>query len=255
VKPSVDRFQAQRQLGSMPTLDGEPIGPCAQILLARVPDPHRFGVAELDLEGRVIRLVEKPPVPPSDLALVGVYVFDATIHEAVRAIQPSARGELEITDALQWLIDHGHVVRSDLLDGWFIDTGKLTPLLEANRLVLETLERRVEGSVDAESQIDGRVVIEAGAVIERAHIRGPAIIGPRTRVVDSFIGPFTAIDHDCLIDHSEIEHSVILSDTQVIGAGRLEDSLLGRQVEVTRSERRPRATRLMVGDHCQIDLS
>jgi glucose-1-phosphate thymidylyltransferase len=255
VKPFVDRFQAQRRLAAAPTLDGETVGPCAQILLARVPDPHRFGVAELDGEGRVIRLVEKPPVPPSDLALVGVYVFDTTIHEAVRAIQPSARGELEITDALQWLIDHGHVVRSDLLEGWFIDTGKLTPLLEANRLVLETLERRVDGAVDAESQIDGRVVIEAGAVVERAHIRGPAIIGPRTRIVDSFIGPFTAIDHDCLIDHSEIEHSVILAHTQVIGAGRLEDSLLGRQVEVTRSERRPRATRLMVGDHCQIDLS
>jgi glucose-1-phosphate thymidylyltransferase len=255
VKPFVERFQHQRQQAAMPTLDGETVRPSAQILLARVPDPHRFGVAELDAEGRVIRLVEKPAVPPSDLALVGVYVFDTTIHEAVRAIQPSARGELEITDALQWLIDHGHVVRSDLLEGWFIDTGKLTPLLEANRLVLETLERRIDGEVDADSQIDGRVVIEAGAVVERAQIRGPAIIGARTRIVDSFIGPFTAIDHDCLIDHSEVEHSVILAHTQVVGAGRLEDSLLGRQVEVTRSERRPRATRLMVGDHCQIDLS
>jgi glucose-1-phosphate thymidylyltransferase len=255
VKPFVDRFQAQRQQAAMPTLDGETVAPAAQILLAQVPDPHRFGVAELDGDGRVIRLVEKPSDPPSDLALVGVYVFDPTIHEAVRAIQPSGRGELEITDALQWLIDHDHVVRSDLLEGWFIDTGKLTPLLEANRLVLETLDRRIDGDVDEESQIDGRVVIEAGAVVRRAQVRGPAIIGPRTRIVDSFIGPFTAIDHDCLIDHSEVEHSVILAGSRVVDAGRLEDSLLGREVEVTRSQRRPRATRLMIGDHCQIDLS
>jgi glucose-1-phosphate thymidylyltransferase len=255
VKPFVDRFEAQRQLAAMPTLDGGAVAPVAQILLARVPDPHRFGVAELDADGRVIRLVEKPPVPPSDLALVGVYVFDPTIHEAVRAIRPSGRGELEITDAIQWLIDHGHTVRSDLLDGWFIDTGKLTPLLEANRLVLETLSRRIDGQVDDDSRVDGHVVIEAGAVLERAHVRGPAIIGHRTRVVDSFIGPFTAIDRDCVIEHSEVEHSVILAGSHVINAGRLEDSLLGKEVEVTRSQRRPRATRLMVGDHCQIDLS
>jgi glucose-1-phosphate thymidylyltransferase len=194
-------------------------------------------------------------VPPSDLALVGVYVFDPTVHEAVRMIEPSPRGELEITDAIQWLIDRGHVVRSDLLDGWFIDTGKLTPLLEANRLVLETLERRVAGRVDEGSQIDGRVVVEAGAVIEGSHVRGPAIIGEGARVVDSFIGPFTAIDRDCVIEHSELEHSVVLAGTRVVDAGRLEDCLLGREVVVTRSQRRPKATRLMVGDHCQIDLS
>ncbi|HSS10325.1 MAG TPA: glucose-1-phosphate thymidylyltransferase, partial [Acidimicrobiales bacterium] len=139
--------------------------------------------------------------------------------------------------------------------GWWIDTGKLTPLLEANRLILETLERRIDGRVDDLSQIDGRVVVEHGAVIERSHIRGPVIIGRRTRVVDSFIGPFSAIDDDCEILHSEIEHSVILSRSRVKGAGRLEDSLLGKDVEVSRSERRPRATRLMVGDHCQIDLT
>jgi glucose-1-phosphate thymidylyltransferase len=243
VKPFVDHFEAQRRRVS------------AQILLARVPDPQRFGVAELDADGRVVRLVEKPTVPPSDLALVGVYLFDPTVHEAVRAIAPSARGELEITDAIQWLIDHDHVVHSDLLQGWFIDTGKLTPLLEANRLVLETLERRIEGDVDSESQIDGRVVVEAGAVLQRSHVRGPAIIGAGSRVINSFIGPFTAVDKDCLVDGSEVEHSVILSGTRVVNAGRLEDSLLGREVAVTRSRRRPRATRLMVGDHSQIDLS
>jgi glucose-1-phosphate thymidylyltransferase len=255
VKPFVDRFDADRQASASPTLEGSPAAPVAQILLARVPDPQRFGVAELDGLGHVIRLVEKPAVPASDLALVGVYLFDQTIHRAVRAIHPSPRGELEITDAIQWLIDHGHVVRSDLLDGWFIDTGKLTPLLEANRLVLETLERRVEGSVDGDSRIDGRVVIEPGAIIESSHVRGPAIIGEGTRIVDSFIGPFTAVDRDCVVEHSEIEHSVILAGSRVVNAGRLEDCLLGKEVEVTRSRRRPRATRLMVGDHCQIDLS
>jgi glucose-1-phosphate thymidylyltransferase len=257
VKEFVDRFEAERRRAAMPTLDAEAdiSPPAAQILLARVPDPHRFGVAELDARGDVLRLVEKPEQPKSDLALVGVYLFDPTVHDAVRAITPSGRGELEITDAIQWLIDHGRLVRSEILNGWWIDTGKLTPLLEANRLILETLARRIDGNVDDLSQIDGRVVVEDGAVIERSHIRGPVIIGRRTRVIDSFIGPFTAIDDDCEIRHSEIEHSVILSRSRVMDAGRLEDTLLGRDVEVSRSQRRPRATRLMVGDHCQIDLT
>jgi glucose-1-phosphate thymidylyltransferase len=243
VKSFVDRFEAETDRAA------------AQILLAIVPDPERFGVAQLDDTGRVVQLVEKPSVPPSNLALVGVYLFDRTVHEAVRAIAPSARGELEITDAIQWLVDHDHHVRSEVLEGWWIDTGKLTPLLEANRLILETLDRRIDGQVDEISQVDGRVVIEAGAVVERSTIRGPAIIGERARIVDSFIGPFTAIGNDCEIDHSEVEHSVVLAHTTVTDIGRLEDSLLGRHVEVTRTRLRPRATRLMVGDHCQIDLT
>jgi glucose-1-phosphate thymidylyltransferase len=257
VRGFVDRFEAERRRAATPTLDpdGAVARPVAQILLAKVPDPHRFGVAELDAGGSVIRLVEKPDRPKSDLALVGVYLFDPTIHDAVRAIAPSGRGELEITDAIQWLIDRGHLVRSEILTGWWIDTGKLTPLLEANRLILETIERRIDGTVDQLSQVDGRVIIEEGAVIERSHIRGPVIVGHRTRVVESFIGPFTAIDHDCEIRDSEIEHSVMLCRSRVISAGRLEDSLLGRDVEIIRSQRRPRATRLMVGDHCQIDLT
>jgi glucose-1-phosphate thymidylyltransferase len=255
VKVFVDRFEAERDRAQGASMADDYKCPAAQILLARVPDPDRFGVAELDGKGRVVRLVEKPKVPPSDLALVGVYLFDPTIHEAVRAIQPSARGELEITDAIQWLVDNGHQVHSEQLQGWWIDTGKLTPLLEANRLILETLERRISGDVDEQSQVDGRVVIESGAVIERSTIRVPAIIGERTRIIDSFIGPFTAIDHDCEIVHSEVEHSVVLAHTSVKDVGRLEDSLLGQYVEVTRTQRRPRATRLMVGDHCQIDLT
>jgi len=252
----VDRFQAQRSRATAPRLGEEsPLLPSAQILLAHVPDPQRFGVAELDGTGRVLRLVEKPEVPPSDLALVGVYLFDHHIHQAVRSIGPSGRGELEITDAIQWLIDAGHVVLSEILHGWWIDTGKLTPLLEANRLLLEVVERRIDGEVDAGSQVDGRVVVEAGARIVASHVRGPAVIGAGTEVVDSFIGPFTAIGAGCLIEHSEIEHSVLVGCDRVVEAGRIEDSLLGYGVEVTRSARRPRATRLMVGDHGLVDLS
>ena len=166
--------------------------PVAQILLKQVPDPHRFGIATLDGDGHVVELVEKPADPPSDLALVGVYLFDPTIHEAVRAIKPSARGELEITDAIQWLITSGHRVRTELLTGWWIDTGKLTPLLEANRLLLEKLEPRIDGKVDELSTIDGRVVVEQGAEITNSTVRGPVAIGAGTRVIDSFIGPFSA---------------------------------------------------------------
>ena len=193
----VGRFEAQRARATAPRLGEEgPLVPSAQILLAHVEDPQRFGVAELDADGRVLHLVEKPTVPPSDLALVGVYLFDRQIHEAVAAIRPSARGELEITDAIQWLIDAGHVVLSEILGGWWIDTGKLTPLLEANRLLLEVIGRRVDGEVDAASQLDGRVVVERGARIVRSHIRGPAIIGAGSEVLDSFIGPFSAIGPD-----------------------------------------------------------
>jgi glucose-1-phosphate thymidylyltransferase len=228
--------------------------PVAQILLKQVPDPHRFGIAALDEHGNVVSLVEKPADPPSDLALVGVYLFDKTIHEAVRAIRPSARGELEITDAIQWLIDTGHRVRTELLTGWWIDTGKLTPLLEANRLLLEKLETRVEGSVDDRSTLDGRVVVEAGAEIVNSRVRGPVAIAAGTRIVDSFIGPFTAIGAHCEILNSEIEHSVVMERSIVQDIPRLEDSLIGRDAVVRRSQQRPRALRLMVGDHCQIDV-
>ncbi len=252
----VARFEAQRSRATAPRLGDEgPLLAAAQILLAHVEDPQRFGVAELDPSGHVLHLVEKPEVPPSDLALVGVYLFDTQIHEAVASIKPSGRGELEITDAIQWLIDAGNLVLSEVLAGWWIDTGKLTPLLEANRLLLEGVERRIDGEVDSECQLDGRVVVEAGARLVRSHVRGPAIIGPRAEVVDSFIGPFSAIGPDCLIRNSEIEHSVLLGSTRVLDAGRIEDSLLGYNVEVTRSARRPRATRLMLGDHCLVDLS
>ena len=228
--------------------------PSAQILLKHVPDPQRFGIATLDADGHVVRLVEKPNDPPSDLALVGVYLFDATIHEAVASIKPSDRGELEITDAIQWLIDERHLVRCELLSGWWIDTGKLTPLLEANRLLLEKIEPRIDGSVDDRSVIDGRVVIAAGAQIVNSTIRGPAAVGARTRVVDSFIGPYSAISNGCEVSNSEIEHSVVMDDSRIIDILRLEDSLIGSDAVISRSRTRPRALRLMVGDHCQVDI-
>jgi glucose-1-phosphate thymidylyltransferase len=228
--------------------------PVAQILLKKVPDPHRFGIATLDADGNVLQLVEKPADPPSDLALVGVYLFDRTINDAVRAIAPSARGELEITDAIQWLIDTGARVRCELLTGWWIDTGKLTPLLEANRLLLEKIETRLDGEIDETSVIDGRVQIDAGARIVNSTVRGPVAIGAGTLVVDSFIGPFSAIGDGCEVRQSEIEHSVVMSGSRICDIPRLEDSLIGREAVVTRTQARPRALRLMVGDHCQIDV-
>jgi glucose-1-phosphate thymidylyltransferase len=244
VKGFVDRFEADGRSHSV-----------AQILLARVPDPQRFGVAEIGPDGEVLRLVEKPADPPSDLALVGVYLFGPTIHEAVRAIQPSGRGELEITDAIQWLLDNGHRVAHQVVDGWWIDTGKLDALLEGNRLILETLDQRIEGAVDAESRIEGRVVVCEGAEVVSSVIRGPAIIGAGTRIEHSFVGPFTSIAERCVVLRAEIEHSVILDDSRIVDIPRVEDSLIGKQVVVTRSARRPRANRFMLGDHSQVDLT
>jgi glucose-1-phosphate thymidylyltransferase len=236
----VEQFEAERA--------------AARILLAQVPDPQRFGVAELGADGGVVRLIEKPAQPPSDLALVGVYLFQPVIHEAVMAIRPSGRGELEITDAIQWLIDHGHPVRSQVVTGWWIDTGQLGSLLEGNRLILETLERSIEGKVDGESRLEGRVVVQPGAQVVASHIRGPAIIGEGTLVAESFVGPFTSIYYDCEIVRSEIEHSVVLEQSRIVDMARIEDSLVGKQVEVTRSRSRPHAHRLMLGDHSRVDL-
>lgn len=249
------RFQDARDRVASSRSDGDaPPAPAAQILLARVDDPRQFGVAELDDDGGVLRLVEKPTDPPSDLALVGVYLFDRHIHEAVAAIEPSWRGELEITDAIQWLIDNGHRVNHDVLRGWWIDTGKKDPLLQCNRLVLETLESRTEGTVDERSSIEGRVVIEPGVEIVNSRVLGPAVIGSGSRIVNSYVGPFSSIASGCEIVDSEIEHSVVLTRSRIVDVPRITDSLIGREVELTRSERRPRALRLMLGDHSMVEL-
>jgi glucose-1-phosphate thymidylyltransferase len=228
--------------------------PEALILLTPVPDPENYGVAELDGSGRVVRLVEKPPEPATDLALVGVYMFTARIHEAAKAIQPSGRGELEITDAIQWLVDSGAPVESHVVRGWWKDTGRLDDMLEANRLILETLDRRVDGEL-VDAQIDGRVVVEAGAVLERSTVRGPAIIGAGARLVDAYIGPYTAVGRHCLVQGAEVEHSILLEGSSVRGLdGRMESSLLGRDVAISRGNRQPRAYRFMVGDKSEISI-
>jgi glucose-1-phosphate thymidylyltransferase len=228
--------------------------PAAQILLARVRDPERFGVAELDARGHVVRLVEKPDDPPSDLALVGVYLFSSRILDAARAITPSRRGELEITDAIQWLIDEDGAVHCQVIGGWWKDTGKLEDLLEANRIVLDTIERSIEGDVDTDSEVQGRVVVEKGARVVGSFIRGPAVIGADTVLTGSFVGPYTSIGAGCSIAGSEIEHSVVLEGASIHDIGRMEDSLVGKRTHVNRSQRRPRAHRLMLGDHSRVDL-
>lgn len=227
--------------------------PNASILLARVPNPESFGVA-IVAEDRVVRLVEKPKEPPSDLALVGVYLFDASVFEAARAIEPSWRGELEITDAIQRMIDDGLDVRSRMVDGWWLDTGKKDDMLAANRTVLEAIEPLMEGEVDADSELQGRVQVERGAKVVRSQIRGPAIVGANARVVDSFIGPFTAIGADCIVESSEVDHSILLTGARVTGVGRLTDSILGRGAEVVRDPSTVRAYRLLIGDESSVGV-
>jgi glucose-1-phosphate thymidylyltransferase len=226
----------------------------ALILLTPVPDPQNFGVAELGTEGNVVRLVEKPPEPATDLALVGVYMFTPQIHEAARSIRPSGRGELEITDAIQWLVDGGRRVEPHIVRGWWKDTGRLDDMLEANRLILDVMDRRVDGEL-FESQVDGRVVVEAGARLERATVRGPAIIGAGAVVRDAYIGPYTAVGRHCVIEGAEVEHSILLEGSSVRGLnGRMESSLLGKEVAISRDARQPRAYRFMVGDKSEIGI-
>jgi glucose-1-phosphate thymidylyltransferase len=227
--------------------------PDALILLTPVPDPEHYGVAELR-DGRVVALAEKPPQPKTDLALVGVYMFTPVIHAAARAIRPSARGELEITDAIQHLVDGGYRVEPHVVRGWWKDTGRLEDMLEANRLILDTIDGRVEGEL-VDSRCDGRVVVEAGARLERCTVRGPAIIGAGTRLVDCYVGPYTAIGADCTIERAEVEHSILLDGCTVCDLdGRMESSLLGRNVTIHRGDGQPRAFRFMVGDNSEIGI-
>jgi glucose-1-phosphate thymidylyltransferase len=233
--------------------------PDALILLTPVPDPENYGVAELapasDGEiGAVTRLVEKPAEPATNLALVGVYMFTPQMHEAARAIEPSARGELEITDAIQHLLDAGRRVEPHIVKGWWKDTGRLEDMLEANRLILDTIVERLEGEL-IDTQVEGRVVIEPGARLERTTVRGPAVIGAGARLTDAYIGPYTAVGERCVISGSEIEHSILLAGSSVEDLdGRMESSLLGRNVTVRRGRQQPRAYRLMVGDNSDISI-
>ena len=241
IKQYLDRFSQQN--------------PDALILLKEVADPRLFGVAELDGNGRVLRLVEKPKEPLSNLALVGIYMFHPVIHEAIAQIKPSWRGELEITDAIQRLIDVDTKVHSQQLTGWWLDTGKKDDILEANRVVLdELLVKDVRGQISDDSRLMGRVEIREGAVIEGSEIRGPVSVAEGCRIKDSFIGPFTSIGQGTVIENSSIEHSVILEDCRIRNIERLADSLIGRGVELTKGEQKYKGIRLFIGDEARVDL-
>ena len=239
ITPLVERFQSEQ--------------PDALILLTPVPDPERYGVAELDGE-RVVKLTEKPKDPPSNLALVGVYMFTPEVFTAAKAIKPSGRGELEITDAIQHLIDGGKSVDSQTVHGWWKDTGQVQDMLDANRLILDDLAEHVDGEL-VDSKVEGRVVVEEGAVLERSTVRGPAIIGRGARVTDAYIGPYTAIGDEVVIANAEIEHSIVLAGSEVRDLqGRVEASLIGRGVKISRTEALPRVYRFVVGDNSEITL-
>lgn len=227
--------------------------PAASILLTPVADPSAYGVASLDGD-RVVGLVEKPKDPPSNLALVGVYLFSGEIMDAARTLEPSWRGELEITEAIQVLIDRGLPVTSEVVDGWWKDTGQVEDMLAANRLVLEEIESQVEGDLE-DSRVEGRVVIEPGASVRGSIIRGPAVIAAGAVVEDAFIGPYTSIGPDVTVRRSEVEHSILLAGSTVEDLeARMEASLLGREASVVRTDRMPRTLKLLVGDRSRIEL-
>ncbi len=228
----------------------------SEILLTKVANPSQFGVAELSPDGRVTKLTEKPVEPKSDLALVGVYMFDDTIFDAAKAIKPSKRGELEITDAIQWLLDHRFVVHPHIVKGWWKDTGKIEDMLEANRTVLDTFDRDVRGHITGASAIEGKVRIEEGAEIVDSVVRGPAIIGRDARVVHAYVGPYTSIGNGCVVEHCEIENSIVLENSTIAHVdGRIEASLIGKNVKIGRTHRKPAAYRFMVGDNSEVGIT
>jgi glucose-1-phosphate thymidylyltransferase len=241
ISPLTDEFRIRR--------------PDAQIMLTAVPDPRQFGVAELDEAGEVVGLEEKPSQPKSNLALVGVYIFTPAVHEAVHRLTPSGRGELEITEALQWLIDNGREVRSTTVSGYWKDTGNVADMLEVNRMVLEGLPARQDGTVDSATELIGRVAIDSGAQVSRSRIVGPAVIGAGARVTGSYIGPFTSVGPGCAVVDSEIEYSIMLPGASIRGVRRIEASLIGHDVEVTPAPAMPRAHRLLLGDHSKVQIS
>ncbi len=226
----------------------------AMILLQHVPNPSEYGVAELADDGSVHRLVEKPKEPQSDLALVGVYLFTPAVFDSAKALEPSWRGELEITDAIQGMVDRGLRVEPHVVTGWWKDTGQLADMLEANRLVLDAIDSDVQGTV-VDSKIEGRVVIQAGATVERCHIRGPVVICAGATVRDAYIGPYSAISEDAHVERAEMEHAILLERSSIIGIDtRIEDSLIGADCRITRSDAIRSANRLLVGDGSRIEI-
>ena len=229
--------------------------PDALILLKEVDNPRQFGVADVSKDGKVIRLIEKPDIPPSNLALVGIYIFSSKIHEAIKSIKPSKRGELEITDAIQELIDMGCNVESFVLDTWWLDTGKKDDILTANAIVLdEWLKNIIDGSVDDSSKILGRVAIGKGSVIKKSTLRGPVVIGENVEIESSFIGPYTSIGDNVKIVKSSVEHSVIMNDSELREIERIEESLVGRRVLITKNNTSHKALRLLLGDDSVVEV-
>ncbi len=227
----------------------------SQIVLTRVEHPEQYGVAELAEDGSIKRLIEKPKEPPSDLALVGIYMFDHHVFEAVNAIQPSWRGELEITDAIQWLVNQGYAVHPYVHRGWWIDTGRPDDMLNANDKVLEELRHEIRGFVDKDSRVSDNVTVEDGAEIINSVVRGPTIIGEKTRIVNSYVGPFTSIYHHCVVEDSEIEHCIVLEHAIIEDIPvRIADSLIGRHAELRRSPFKPKAYKLTLGDHSKVGI-
>ena len=234
------------------------LGCNSEILLAEVPNPEQFGVAELTTEGKVRRLAEKPKEPKSNLALVGVYMFDSSIFESVRRIKPSARGELEITDAIQDLIDRGLDVHPHIVHGWWKDTGKLDDMLEANRIVLEGLETRRGANLSLEngSRIEGRVQIGEGVEIVDSVVRGPVVIGDGTRLEHAFVGPYTSIGERCTLARCEMENSIVLADSEIRDIPlRIDGSLIGRNVRIVKTDFKPKAYRFMLGDNSEVGIT
>jgi glucose-1-phosphate thymidylyltransferase len=231
------------------------LGCAAEILLAEVPNPEQFGVAELTPEGKVKRLIEKPAEPPSNLALVGVYMFDPEIFPSVHRIRPSARGELEITDAIQDLIDRGLDVHPHIVRGWWKDTGKIEDMLEANRIVLETLRVPRHGDQPHGSRLEGRVEIGPGVEIVGSLVRGPVVIGAGARIVDAFVGPYTAIGEGCVIEGCEIENSIVMAGSEIRNIPlRIDASLIGREVQIVKTGLKPTAYRFMLGDKSEVGI-
>ncbi len=242
VAPLVERFKKNR--------------PDAQILLKEVPNPTSFGVAELNGDGRILCLEEKPAKPKSNLALVGVYLFTAKIHQAIDEIKPSKRGELEITDAIQRMITKNEHVDSHVLTSWWLDTGKKDDMLEANRVVLDEMtDVSMLGALDGESRLSGRVHVGKGSILKNCTVRGPAVIGADCVLENSYVGPFTSIGDGARVSHAEIEHSILREKCQILDFnGRIEDSLIGVNVELTRSQSKPVAFRLMLGDDSKVEV-
>ncbi|MDG4817115.1 MULTISPECIES: glucose-1-phosphate thymidylyltransferase [unclassified Micromonospora] len=238
INDAVERFRRER--------------PHAQLMLTKVKDPHAFGIATMGPDGRVVDVEEKPRYPKSDLALVGVYVFSPVVHEAIAELKPSWRNELEITDAIQWLIDHDRRIESTIITGFWKDTGSLADMLEMNRFILESLDSEVSGEVSADTEITGRVVIGPGAVITGSRIVGPVVVGAGSIIRNSQLGPFTSIDCDCTVIDSEIEQSIVLRGAFIDGIGRIEWSMIGREARLTPGPRAPKTYRFVLGDHSEV---